>query len=61
MKLSQEELKRANKILSNVLQGLKRACNHCQVLDCDVCWQNDICEQIIEHFESSESNQKERK
>ena len=43
---------KANDLLSQTLQGLKRICNHCQLKDCEQCWLNDICNKIIKYFET---------
>lgn len=37
-------------LLSEILQGLTRMCNHCTDKDCDNCWSNDICEKIKRLF-----------
>lgn len=42
----------ANKLLSQVVQGLKQMCNHCALKDCEQCWSNDICNKIINYFEN---------
>lgn len=45
-----QTVKNMGRVLTDTLQGLKRTCNHCQVNDCEVCWSNDICNQIINLF-----------
>jgi hypothetical protein len=47
--------KAAYALLSEILQGLTRMCNHCNVRDCEICWSNDICEKIKRLFQQQEA------
>ena len=49
--LIEKKEEKATALLSMVLEGLTRMCNHCADRDCENCWSNDICEQIKKFLE----------
>ncbi len=56
--MSSKQTGAANALLSEVLQTLKRVCNHCSDHDCGNCWSNDICEKIKEYFKGDTAMRK---